>query len=177
MRDGRLVRSVVLGLAMTTVGCAQRAPAVQHDGSTTPMAGAGFVLSTLSGKTVALSQHSNSVVLLVFWSHACDSCVKELRAVQRLWDSYKGDGFVLLGVNVDGPDEQQDVRRAVRKHGFGFDVLLDPESEAVSSYNPNVLLPFSVLLAPGGRAVATHAGYRPGDEIALERELVDLLAN
>jgi thiol-disulfide isomerase/thioredoxin len=56
---------------------------------------------TLEGKTISLSGYAGKIVLVDFWATWCDPCKEEIPDLVKLYDKYKGKGFVLLGVSMD----------------------------------------------------------------------------
>jgi peroxiredoxin len=135
-----------------------------------------FTLGTLDGKTVRLSKTAaGKVTLLNFWATWCVPCVKELPHLQALQDRYGGSGLQLLTVSTDGPDRRSAVSAFVGRYGFTMPVLLDARSEVVALFDPQLVLPFTVILDRTGRIRFAHQGYSPGDERLMEREIALLL--
>lgn len=128
-----------------------------------------FELYTLSGDSVALSDHlGKEVIFLDFWATYCDPCLRAMPHLNKLYEKYSGRGFVVLGVNVDGPDSVGRVRSEVRKTGATFPILLDPETEAFSLYNPKATAPFSLLIDRQGNILQKKDGFLPTDVPELE---------
>jgi peroxiredoxin len=151
-----------LALLITLPALAQQAP--------------DFTLNGLDGKPVRLSDVGDGkVVLLNFWATWCVPCVKELPHLQRLQDFYGGRGLQVLAVSTDGPDRQAAVASFVGRYGYMMPVLLDSRSEVVALFDPQLTLPYTVLLDRSGKIRFVHQGYSPGDERLFEREITTLL--
>ena len=60
-----------------------------------------FTSRDLAGNEITLSDYRGKVVLLDFWATGCPSGVRELPNVKRVYDEYKGQGFVVIGINLD----------------------------------------------------------------------------
>jgi len=60
-----------------------------------------FSARDLSGNEISLSQYRGRVVLLDFWATWCLSCVLESPNIKRVYNKYKDDGFVVIGINQD----------------------------------------------------------------------------
>jgi len=136
-----------------------------------------FTLKDLAGRSQTLSEiYPKGPVLLNFWATWCVPCAKELPHLQRLYDEYRESGFQVLAINVDGPDRLAKVSSFIGRYGYTFPVLLDTESKVVSLYNPQLVLPYSVLVDKSGRVRYVHQGYSPGDESPLEEKIIALLA-
>ncbi|HWU86848.1 MAG TPA: TlpA disulfide reductase family protein [Kofleriaceae bacterium] len=58
--------------------------------------GTAFTPQSLAGK----------VVVVNFWATWCGPCLKEIPDLSRVYQKYKDQGVILLGVMVDDPDNQ-----------------------------------------------------------------------
>ena len=136
-----------------------------------------FTLNDLAGRSQTLSEiYPKGPVLLNFWATWCLPCAKEFPHLQRLHDHYRESGFQVLAISVDGPDRLAKVSSFVGRYGYTFPVLLDTESKVVTLYNPQLVLPYSVLVDRSGRVRYVHQGYSPGDEGPIEQKIIALLA-
>jgi peroxiredoxin len=134
---------------------------------------ADFTLETVDGETVHLSDYvGKNVILLDFWATWCEPCLAAMPHLQKMYETHKGDGFVVLSISMDGPETVAEVRSYVQRQNLSFPVLLDEESRAVSLYNPKRSAPYSVLIARDGTILHKRDGYQPGDEIEIEKEVV-----
>jgi peroxiredoxin len=161
-------------LASTLLGCATTAP------TSAPATNSGgladFELSDTDGSPVRLSDFlGKQVVYLDFWASWCGPCMSELPQLEALYEKYKGQGFVILGVAMDDPTTVGSVAPVARKQGLTFPVLLDAQSRAVALYNTNRSAPYGVLIDRKGHIATQHAGYTPGDERLLETQVTAAL--
>lgn len=135
-----------------------------------------FELATLDGGRVALSDHvGKEVILIDFWATYCAPCILAMPHLNRVYEKYKDQGFVILGVSVDGPESQGRVRSAVKKMRVTFPILLDEETEALALYNPNSSAPYSVLIDRHGRIIKRKEGLDIASMEAFEREIVEAI--
>ncbi|MBI5016672.1 MAG: TlpA family protein disulfide reductase [Deltaproteobacteria bacterium] len=85
-----------------------------------------FALTDLDGKPFDLKKNgSQRVNLLVFWSIFCEPCKAEMPLIQRLYDQYKGKGFDVLAVAMDGEPMKKSIQGLVRQQGYTFRVFID----------------------------------------------------
>jgi peroxiredoxin len=184
------LRAVGLLIAATTLGaCAPAAsPASAADAPAkgTPAKGqavAGrsrppdFELPKLGGGMVRLSDHlGKDVVLIDFWATFCEPCLAALPHLEKLYRKHRTDGFVILGVTIDGPDSVSQVRAEVMKLGLTFPILLDQETRAMALYNPKTAAPYSVLIGRNGSILLRREGYSSGEGSPLDVDVERALA-
>lgn len=107
-----------------------------------------FTLRTLDGKNLRLGEQRGRVVLVNFWATWCPSCIREMPELKRLADTFAGEAFELLTVNVG--ESKYKVWKFVRLVDFGLPVLLDSHKTVFSTWGMKVL-PTSFLLDRNGR--------------------------
>ena len=136
-----------------------------------------FELSTVDGRSERLSEHlGKEVVLLDFWATFCEPCLAGMPHLDALYREHQKQGFVVLGIDIDGPDSIAQVKTAVAKLGVSFPILLDQETRVVALYNPKTSAPYSVLIGRDGRILKKQEGYTTGDAGALDRDVLAALA-
>lgn len=137
---------------------------------------ADFALRDMTGRTIRLSDYQGQVVLINFWATWCVPCAAELPHLQRLYETYRDQGFVVLAISMDGPESVANVGPHARRYGLTFPVLLDEETRVVAVHNPKRTAPFTVLINRNGAVAGTREGYAAGDEVAMEADIRALLA-
>jgi thiol-disulfide isomerase/thioredoxin len=68
------------------------------------------------------------VVLVDFWTYSCINCLRTLPHVKQWYQTYKDQGFVVLGVHTPEfafEKEPQNVSKAVKDLGVAYPVALD----------------------------------------------------
>lgn len=102
---------IVFGLlALLAVGWMQRqAPPLE----------AGFApqfeLKTFNGETVRLADLRGKAVVINFWASWCIPCRDEAPALQAMWEKYKAQGVVVLG--VDYVDTESEAKKFIAEFG------------------------------------------------------------
>lgn len=107
-----------------------------------------FELPDLKGEQVSLSEHRGRIVLLNFWATWCKPCVKEMPAMQEVYEDLRDQGFVVLAINE--LEDEGRVRRHIADHGHTFPVLLDDDNRVANMYGVRGL-PVSVFVDQSGR--------------------------
>ena len=131
-----------------------------------------FTLRSLDGKNLRLLEQRGNVVMVNFWATWCGPCRVEMPHLNRLYQKYRGTGFVLFGVNVD-----EDVRNAVtlaQKLGLQFPLLSDADKRVSKQYDVSAM-PSTVLVDRNGRVRHVHRGYREGFETMYDQQIRELL--
>ena len=131
-----------------------------------------FTLRAMTGPNLRLAEQRGQVVMINFWATWCGPCRQEMPHLNRLYDKYRGSGFVLLGVNVD-----EDPRNAIgtaTKLGVHFPVLLDADKKVSKLYDLNSM-PSTLLIDRDGRVRYLHRGYREGFEDTYDQQIRELL--
>jgi peroxiredoxin len=117
-----------------------------------------FAAAGLDGRPVRLSDHRGQAVLLDFWTTTCVGCIGSLNRLARFQDDYGDRGFQVLSLNQDPTDLKPEVRAVVKERGLSFPVAIGPESHAAAEAYRIRGFPTVVLIDPGGRVRAVHAG-------------------
>ena len=60
-----------------------------------------FSATDLDGKPISLQDYRGKVVLLDFWAVWCGPCLGEMPNVKQVYNSYKDQGFDIIGVSLD----------------------------------------------------------------------------
>jgi peroxiredoxin len=117
-----------------------------------------FTLMGLEGRSVQLRELRGKVVLLNFWATWCAPCQHEMPSMERLYQTFKQTGFVLLAVSMDR--QGAEVARPFAAHlKLNFPILLDPASEVSRQYGVRGL-PTTYLIDPDGLLIGAVIGAR-----------------
>ena len=158
----RIIPTVLLVLLMTAAVLAGAPP--------------DFRLKDLDGESFRLGDHlGKKVVYINFWASWCKPCKRELPHLQKLYEELGDEGFLPLAINTDPSAARNRVKSYVRRHGYGFPFLLDPDNNVHEKYNPTRKLPFSLLVDGDGQVHQSFSGYKTGDEVLLEKMVRQLL--
>ncbi|MFD1416568.1 redoxin domain-containing protein [Oceanobacillus jeddahense] len=91
-----------------------------------------FMLETLDGETVQLSDFKGERVMINFWATWCPPCKQEMPDMERFYQEHDP---VILSVNLtDGEINTADVEQFIQELDLTFPVLLDKEGEVSNLY-------------------------------------------
>jgi peroxiredoxin len=146
----------VLLLAVLGVCSAVRAA----PGSLVGQGAPDFALAAYAGENVRLSESLGQPVIIAFWGANCSVCAAQLTRLDRLYQTYRTSGLVVLGISVD--DDMQRADRYAHTHPMHFPVLLDPAKSVSRAYQID-RLPTTVLIDRSGVIRYLHDEYRAND--------------
>jgi peroxiredoxin len=119
-------------------------------------------------------------VLLNVWATWCKPCVREMPALQRLYDRLHARGLEVLAVSVDVDPPvvggMPDIAAFARDLGLTFPILHDPSGAVESAFNV-IGLPVTVVITRDGRIHDRVVGERAWDEPRHASEIEKLLAD
>jgi len=112
----------------------------------------------------ALRANSTGKLLLVnFWATWCGPCLAEFPDLQTTFRMYKGRDFELVTVATNLPDEREGVLKALKKQfattrnfSFASDDTYAMQAAFEAKWEAGV--PYTVLLAPGGKVLYQKQG-------------------
>lgn len=119
-----------------------------------------FILETLDGRELALSELRGKPVVMNFWASWCVPCRLEMPILSSAAQRYRGR-VQFLGVNV--LDRPAQAKAFVRRLGVTFPSVVDEEGGVLERYRV-VGLPTTVFLTRSGRILEVHAGPFVGEE-------------
>jgi cytochrome c biogenesis protein CcmG, thiol:disulfide interchange protein DsbE len=122
---------------------------------------------------VRLAQLRGRVVLLDFWASWCAPCKLSFPWLDQMQAKYARQGLKVVAINVDA--RRADADRFLASTPVQLTVAFDPEGQTPRAYAIRAM-PSSFLIAPDGRVLYTHAGFRESDKAALEDRIRAALA-
>ena len=133
-----------------------------------------FKMKTLDGTDKSLQDFSNKVTLVSFFYPKCPSCNQELPEEQKIYDKYKDKGLSMVWINIL-PDEEELVAGWEIKRHLNVPVLVGASQAAIEKDYHVTSTPTTYLLGEKGEVLMRQAGYKPGDEKAIEAKITTAL--
>ena len=81
-------------------------------------------------------------------------------SLERLHQSFKGEPFVLIGIDIE--EDRETVLNYARKNNLSFPNLLDSDGKVSAQYGVRST-PTKVLIDPEGNLAGMSLGYREWD--------------
>ncbi len=133
----------------------------------------GFINSDPS---LSMAQLRGKVVMTFFWTYSCINCQRTINAVEALYEKYKDQGLVVVGVHTPEFASERvltNVQDAVTEWHITFPVVLDNDYATWKAYGNN-FWPNRYVIDKNGSIVFSHAGE--GDHDAIEYAVQAALA-
>ncbi len=111
----------------------------------------------LDGNPISLQQYRGKVVLLDFWAVWCGFCIVEMPNLKNVYDTYKDQGFDIIGVSLD--DEEAELRNYLKENDIPWRQIFSGqgfESPLVQQYGIDGI-PAPWLIARDGTLISTDA--------------------
>ena len=112
---------------------------------------------TTADNSLNLLNYDGKVVVVDFWASWCVPCRRSFPWMNAMQDKYRGDGLVIIAVNLDRNAE--DAARFLEKYPAKFEIVYDPEGALAKEYGVEVM-PSSIIIGRNGESIERHAGFK-----------------
>jgi cytochrome c biogenesis protein CcmG/thiol:disulfide interchange protein DsbE len=93
-----------------------------------------FTLKTTDQQTVTLSDLKGQAILVNIWATWCPPCRAEMPAIEKLYEEYRYQGFIVLGLNSTIQDNHAAITSFIKEYNLTFPILLDELGEVSHTY-------------------------------------------
>jgi cytochrome c biogenesis protein CcdA/thiol-disulfide isomerase/thioredoxin len=131
-----------------------------------PMPGFAGATTWINSAPLTLDSLRGKVVLIDFWTFQCYNCLNALPHVKALYEKYRKEGFVVIGVHTpELPQERvvENVRREVKRLGITYPVVVDNDYAIWNAYH-NQYWPAAYYADAAGELRFSHFGEGAYDE-------------
>lgn len=135
-----------------------------------------FTARDINGKVLTLKEvRAKGPVIVYFWNTCCGLKKEQVEALKQLHSLYNQKGLSILAISEDGAGKAAKVKQSVTTYQMPFAVIIDTEKEIVGKFNA-FAIPSLFIIAADGTMVSTYAGYIPGDEKKLLKDIESLFS-
>jgi len=134
-----------------------------------PNRGTGAILSLapsitmkdISGKTISLSELQDKLLFVNFWTTWCPDCLREMSALDELYEAHQQENFVVLGISVD-EDGEDAVKTYIEKRNITYPIIMST-SEILDAFETAVgepvdNIPTTIIIGKGGVILKRYVG-------------------
>lgn len=156
---------MILAIVIALISCSEETPIENQENLGPPEIGKtapDFSGNTLDGNKISLKDYRGKVVFVEFWATWCGPCVAKMPEMIELYNDYKNEDFVFLGVSLDyseGP-----LRSYVSENDIEWEQILDI-SRSISNLYEIPGTPHGILLDKEGKII--YKGYPRNYELRL----------
>jgi len=130
-----------------------------------------FLLETLDGGTLRLSDLQGKAVLVNFWATWCQPCRSELPHLVAAYDRYRQEGLEIVAVNLQ--EDEDTIAGFVEEFGMQFPVVIDRSGDVSDEYRV-IGIPTSYFIDRSGVVRSIYTGPFVGRESRQAIEESDL---
>lgn len=116
--------------------------------------------NTTDNKPLTKEDLKGKVVMVDFWTYSCINCIRTQPFMRKIWDTYKDDGLVIIGVHTPEfafEKVPSNVEGAIRKAKLEYPIALDADYGTWTAYR-NRYWPAAYFFDRQGRLRFTHFG-------------------
>lgn len=133
------------------------------------------IISWINSPELTLKELNGKVVLVDFWTYSCINCVRTLPYLKKWYETYKDQGFVIIGVHTPEFEFEKslsNVQNAVSRFGITYPIALDSRYATWKNYH-NRYWPAHYLIDQKGIIKSIHFGE--GNYVSTENNIRELL--
>jgi peroxiredoxin len=86
----------------------------------------------VTGEEISIRDYKGQPVLITFFTTWCPICKGEMPRIQEIYERYRSQGFVVLGVGVN--ESESSVRNYGSRYTLSFPIMADSNSKVASEY-------------------------------------------
>lgn len=127
-----------------------------------------FALTLFEGGNLTLGDLQGKVVVVNFWASWCyPACYDEAPVLEAAWHTYKDQGVVIVGVNVQ--DTEKAAREFMSRFQFSFPNGPDPKGKISIDYGVYGV-PETFIIDQEGRIAHKHVGAVTAETLSTQIE-------
>ena len=126
-------------------------------------------IKNFEGKTINTTTFSNDgkPIILSFWATWCRPCLKELSAINDVYDDWKKEtGVKLIAISIDDSKTVRNVAPLVNGKEWNYEFYLDENGDFKRAMSVN-MVPQTFILNGNGEIVMQFTAFGEGGESKL----------
>ena len=163
LRRSLALMILVLGTAFIFAACTRKAART-----------GGWALDNKQHATLA--DYKGKVVVLDFYATWCEPCRAETPRLVQLQEQYQPQGLQVIGLNVGGADDRDQVPAFAREFGIQYPLAFPDDEFADSFLGDNQNIPQAFVFDRNGELVKRFLGYSDSSGAEFERVVKASLA-
>jgi cytochrome c biogenesis protein CcmG/thiol:disulfide interchange protein DsbE len=144
-------------------------------GASAPTAGAqmapAFTLTDVKGETFDSAAMADKPAVINFFATWCPPCRGEIPGFVEVYEKYKGQGFVMVGISVD-TDTRDKLPAFIEEQRISYPVLLGGDGSTAKAYGGVSAIPTTFFVGRDGAIRNVHVGFM--DKAAFDQEVAKL---
>jgi peroxiredoxin len=133
-------------------------------------------LKDLNGKIMKTDDFitKHKITVVSFWATWCVPCQRELDIYGELYDEWKEKYDIeIIAITIDNARQLAKVKPLIAQKQWQFNVLSDVNQDLMKALN-FTFVPQTFILDNEGNIVFDHSGFKPGDELEMEKIFEEL---
>lgn len=114
-----------------------------------------FAVPSIDGKRQSLSVYRGHTVVMNLWATWCPPCRAEMPDLERLYETYRARGLVVIGINQG--ESRQRAAAFAQSLRIRYPIWLDDQQQYGRTYIA-IGLPTTIIIDPSGVAVRGFDG-------------------
>ncbi len=119
-----------------------------------------FTITTTNGKQFSTEDLKGNTVLINLFATWCPSCQKELPALQKLWEQYQEEDFMLVSVGREHSMEEMKKFKSEKNYSFHF---APDTGRVIYNHFAKKYIPRNILINESGKIIYQCVGYKKED--------------
>ena len=117
-----------------------------------------FTITDLEGNSLTLSDFKGKVIILNFWATWCPPCRMEIPDFIELYENYKDEGLLIIGISLDGGDSRK-VKQFSEKLKINYPIGLG-DVNVTRDYGGIRAIPTTFIIDREGNIREKYVGYQ-----------------
>ena len=93
----------------------------------------------------------------------------ELPYVQKIYEKYSDQGFQVVAIEIN--NDRKGAEKFIKENGLTF-IFSEADRKFVKDYFNTAIYPNSFIIGKDSRIKQHHIGFKKGDEVKLEKEIL-----